>query len=364
MPNPYEQLPEEAFWRSAVATRSLFQLDRVWDPKFDLRTTDKFVTFGSCFAQHIGRALSSRGFLWHDAEPAPAQLSAEKAKKYNYGVFSARTGNIYTTSILDQWARWAAGEAPPNEFWEGKDGRVIDPFRPAVEPGGFASADEARMSRDRAVAAFRSAIVDADYFIFTLGLTESWRHAREGHEYPMCPGTVAGTFDPDAHAFVNLGYAEVLSSLQSAMATMTALNPKLRFLLTVSPVPLTATNSGRHVMVATMRSKSILRAVAAELAESREDVDYFPSYELINSPVTKAVFYRPNQREVDAAGVSFVMDCFFNDLKRTFGADEAIAPVQPIARKKERAPLAPATAQEPSAADLVCEEELLQAFGR
>ncbi|MCC6918701.1 MAG: GSCFA domain-containing protein [Alphaproteobacteria bacterium] len=354
MSHPYASLPESAFWRTAVADLSLFDIAALWTPRFDIRPEDPVATFGSCFAQHIGRALRARGFSWLDAQPAPHGLSPESARRFNYGVFSARTGNIYTASLLLQWTRWALGERPvPDEVWEA-EGRVFDPFRPAIEPGGFASAEELRVNRAAALAAFRACIARARVFVFTLGLTESWTNGPGGYEYPMCPGTVAGRFDPAAHVFRAQGFAEIAAALAAALDLMRGVNPGLRFLLTVSPVPLTATASGQHVMVATMESKSILRAVAAETRRARDDTDYFPSYELIASPAMRGVFFEPNQREVSPRGVAHVMDGFFADLARRFGDHQARA-----ALRARKAP-PPDRAGRPD--ELVCEEELLEAF--
>jgi hypothetical protein len=360
MSNPYADLPQRSFWRPAVASRSLFDLEDLWRPKFSFDTADAFVTFGSCFAQHIGRALKGRGFNWYSAEPRPEGLSDASARLFNYDIFSARTGNIYTTSILAQWTRWATGAAQvPDEFWE-KDGRIFDPFRPAIEPNGFGSREEMVRNRAATIAAFRQCIEDANYFVFTLGLTESWWNSHEGYEYPMCPGTVAGEFVADTHVFRNQTVGEIGDSLRQAIDIMHEVNPALRFILTVSPVPLTATNSGNHVMVATMESKSILRAVAGQTARERDDTDYFPSYELINSPVMKGVFFEPNHRDVNPHGVDFVMDNFF----RAVAAKAAgAAPAVPVAPKKKVAAEAPAAAVEvPAPDDVVCEEELLRAF--
>ena len=361
MQNPYRSLPQRAFWRPAVAARHLFDIADVWQPKFAIDTTDTFVTFGSCFAQHIGRALSARGFSWYSAEQTPAGLSPANAKLFNYDVFSARTGNIYTASILAQWVRWAAGVAEvPDEYWE-KDGRVFDPFRPAIEPDGFVSREEMADNRAATIAAFRQCIETATFFVFTLGLTESWKNSDLDHEYPMCPGTVAGEFDPERHVFTNQTVAEISENLERAMDMMRDINPALRFILTVSPVPLTATNSGNHVMVATMESKSILRAVAGQTARARDDTDYFPSFELINSPVIKGIFFEPNQRDVNPHGVGYVMDTFFKGVAAKAGAAAMPAPAGKPGGPAKTAP-PPATAAISAPDDVVCEEELLRAF--
>ena len=268
------------------------------------------------------------------------------AKKFNYGIFSTRTGNIYTTSLLRQWVEWALkAVSPPEEIWE-KNGRYIDPFRPRIEPDGFASVEELVQSRAATVRAFHSGVRNADFFVFTLGLTESWFNSEHGYEYPMCPGTVAGEFDKHLHHFKNQQFQEVLSNLVQAIEMMREVNPGLRFLLTVSPVPLTATMSSKHVAVATIASKSILRAVTEQLATNRTYVDYFPSYELISSPVFKGVFFEPNQRDVNPVGVNFVMDNFFKCLEKKFGL---LPPVDGSSRMVANM-------------DLVCEEEILGTF--
>jgi hypothetical protein len=354
--NPYEDLPQKAFWKLAVANKSMFDISELWQPKFPIKSNDKVATFGSCFAQHIGNALKDRGFNWMITEKAPDGCSVELARKYNYGIFTARTGNIYTTSLLKQWTEWALNKKEiPDEIWE-KDGRFYDPFRPRVEPNGFESKNEVKMSQLQTVESFKESIESSDYFVFTLGLTESWFN-KNGYEYPMCPGTIAGEFDKNVHEFVNQQFNSILTNLSDAMALMRELNPKLKFILTVSPVPLTATKSNKHVAVATMASKSVLRAVADQLATNRANVDYFPSYEIINSPIFKGVFFEPNQRSVNPYGVNFVMNTFFRCLVSQFGQSYCSDNVLKNNDSSEISLIE-------QAHDEQCDEALLEAFGK
>ena len=348
--NPYEALEERAFWAPAVGQRNMLDISDLWRPRFVIDQKTKVVTFGSCFAQHFASAMTARGFGWVDEEPGPQDFTAADRKRFNFSIFSARTANIYTTSLLLQWTMWALKTAtPPGEVWE-RDGRFFDPFRPAIEPDGFASVAEMTRSRAACIAAFRRCILGSDLFVFTLGLTESWWHREDGYEYPMCPGTVAGTFDADRHVFLNQDYPFVLSNLEEAIAAMRGANPDLKFLLTVSPVPLTATKSGNHVLVATTESKSTLRSVAAAVQREHDHVDYFPSYEIIGSAPYRATFFEPNMRSVNLHGVGHVMDAFFAGLPAG-AARTAPEPAQKRARTARRA-----------ADDLACEEELLGAM--
>lgn len=359
MTHPYNGLPPSAYWKSAVADVNPLQISGLWTPKFAVTENDTIITAGSCFAQHIGRALSERGFRWLDAEPAPPYIDEEDARKFNYGIFSFRTGNIYTARIFRQWLEMAFGAPVPDCLtWETK-GRFFDGLRPAIEPGGFESQAEMLASRQACFAAIRQAVQEATVLVFTLGLTESWRDIATQVEFALCPGTVAGTFNDQAHEFYNHRHADILADLQAALGLLRRENPELRVLLTVSPVPLTATASGEHVLVATSRSKSTLRAVAAELSEDFDFVDYFPSYEIITHPVWRGMFYAPNQRSVVPEGVAVVMEHFFANQARVF---RKLARPKPSVASDDRGARRRSKAKK--ASDVKCEEELLSAFAR
>ena len=353
MTHPYDDLGPEAFWKTAVAAPGAFGLSGLWSPKFPIRPRHKIVTAGSCFAQHIGRALAERGYRWIDCEPAPPFMQTEHARNHGYGVFSFRTGNIYTPAMLLQWLELAYDmRTDTGEVWV-KDGRFHDPLRPAIEPNGFATEDELWDARQETYAALRRAVETADVFVFTLGLTERWRNAETGAEYALCPGTVAGTFDPDRHIFVNANTRQTQAALMDVIRLFRAKRPKLRILLTVSPVPLTATASGQHVLTATHYSKSVLRAVAGMVSDRYGFVDYFPSYEIITHPVFRGMFFAPNMRSVVPEGVATVMKHFFADQIAAF----------PELRELRVTPDATQSA-EMAEEDVRCEEVLLDAFAR
>lgn len=343
MTHPYENLPKSAFWRGGVAGRKTRAVEDLWRPKNRLKAGDIVASYGSCFAQHIGRALGANGMIWQQSEPAPHGMKEATRHAFGYDLFSSRTGNIYTTSMLRNWCRWALlGDEMPSEIWEGDEG-LIDPIRPALEPTGFQDRAELTAARGHSLAAFRKSVIASDVLVFTLGLTERWVNRDTGAEYQICPGTLAGAFDPAVHQFDNMGFLSVHAALDEALGMMRAANPKLKFILTVSPVPLTATASGAHVLPATTYSKSVLRAVAGEMAMRHDDLDYFPSYELITAPTMRGSFYAQNQRSVTEQGVRFVMQHFFQTVDGT----------QVHVQKPERE----------KTVDLVCEEELLDAFG-
>jgi hypothetical protein len=353
--NPYQQLSEKSFWKLAVADKDPLSITDLWNPLFQISKSAQIVTVGSCFAQHISKALANAGYNWLNAEPAPRFLSDALREKYGYGLFSFRTGNIYTAALLRQWLSWAVGDStPPDEAWE-NNGRFYDPFRPNIEPQGFRSREELFELRKQTLDAILEAARSADLWIFTLGLTEAWHNSRGKYWYPMCPGTVAGEFDSSMHRFHNFSYPEIVDDLAQVIQLVRQQNGSAKFLLTVSPVPLTATASENHVLIATEYSKATLRAVAEDTKRTMNGiVDYFPSYEIITSIPYKGVFFNQNLRTVSEYGVSFVMNQFFSAVREHKGQGET--PAHPPA-----AGLMPIAEQN---SEPQCEDALLEAFGR
>lgn len=188
-PNPYRKLPRRAYWSSSVA-RAARQGDTIadlWRPAFPITRDDPIMTAGSCFAQHISTALRRQGFSWIEAERPPFGLSDDAARTFGYGIFSARTGNIYTTRMLIQWLEWATDpDAQDRETWQ-QDGAWFDPLRPQIEPGGFEDEAELFAARRATFEALRNGIRQATVFVFTLGLTEMWENAGRALPIPPAP---------------------------------------------------------------------------------------------------------------------------------------------------------------------------------
>ncbi|MBU2962614.1 GSCFA domain-containing protein [Citreicella sp. C3M06] len=348
MSHPYRSQPPRAFWKKTVPGRHPMDVGDWYQPRITFEGR-AIATAGSCFAQHIGRALRGAGFDYIDAEPAPQGLPPEAHVDFGYGMYSARYGNVYTSRQLLQLLRRAQGRFAPREAaWEHKGG-VVDPLRPTIEPEPFGSVGELEMLRRDHLARVLDMFTRAEVFVFTLGLTEAWLSAEDGTAFPLCPGTAGGRFDPARHQFRNLSAAEVRADMESFVAELRALNPKVEIFLTVSPVPLMATATQAQVAVASSYSKSVLRAVAGELCDAHAFIDYFPSYEIITQPFMQGFFYEADKREVSPHGVAHVMKTFF----AAQGGQGRELPQQPV----------PELSEAERAERVKCDEELLAVFG-
>lgn len=356
--NPYSVLPATAFWSTGVAKAEYSLTDNLYQKKWPIHKREKIATAGSCFAQHIGRHLRNHGFTVMDMEPPPAGLSPDEQLSYGFSMYSARYGNIYTARQLLQLAKEAFGEWTPTEVvWEGSKGSFYDAMRPGVEPDGLETPDEVMAHRKYHLERVREMFETMDLFIFTLGLTEAWMHKATGTVYPVAPGTIAGKYDPEHYQFKNFLFEEVrndFNAFKRLIQQRQTKAHKAKFLLTVSPVPLTATASGKHVMLATVYSKSVLRAVAGQLSMHQQDIDYFPSYEIISNPWSATSHYKSNLRSVKESGVELVMQTFF----RAHYSDASSNDAQTLV-------ISPSiTDKDEPTDDIICEEAILDAFSK
>jgi GSCFA family protein len=358
MNNPYTDLIHDAFWRTGALETHPLSPESYYRKAFELDKSDRVLTAGSCFAQHISRAMRSVGVNVMDYELPPSTIDEKVAQRFGYLTYSARYANIYTARQLRQLLQEAfESSTSPDPVWE-KDGAFYDSMRPSVEPQGLRSPDEVAAHRVQHLAAVRRLVEDVDVFIFTLGLTECWGLTGTDWVFPTAPGTISGQYDPDRYHFVNFDYEDVLADMRAAMELIRkhSRSDCLRFLLTVSPVPLTATYSGDHVMVATTYSKSVLRAVAGKLEAEDPNVAYFPSFEMVTAPLSRGIFYDANWRTVNPAGVQVIMSTFLASHELSLSTSQT----QDL--KAISADRISATASVNSEDEVACEEALLAAF--
>ncbi|UFZ04409.1 GSCFA domain-containing protein [Bradyrhizobium ontarionense] len=347
---PYTTLPASSFWRQAVSEHSSSDLDPHLPAQLRFGPDHRIASAGSCFAQHISRALKERGYNYYVTEPAPAHLTPEQEERFGFGVFSARYGNIYSTLQLLQLVQRAFGDfRPADQFWTDRDGRIFDLLRPRITPKGYVSMVEAEADLKRHLTAVRQLVETTDVFIFTLGLTECWVSKRDGTVYPTCPGCgSAGEFDDAKYAFQNLSVTETTGYLAEAINLMSAANPRLQIILTVSPVPLVATMEPRHVLQATTYSKSVLRVAAEEMVRRYDNVHYFASYEIITTAKSAGAFFADDARQVTSDGVARAMNVFFAHFTGE-GAEAMAHSANEGSRKRPAAP-----SSEPR---IVCDED-------
>lgn len=343
MTNPYRDKPDHCFWSRAMSWPPPGQVDPV-TAEGRITPSDLVATMGSCFAQHLARHIQSLGLRYYVAETAPEDITQIDARKRNYGVFSARYGNVYTVRQAVQLFDRAWGIFTPTEDVWPKNGGYVDAFRPQIEPDPLPSVAEVRTSAEKHMGFVRDVFENANWLVFTLGLTEAWRSKIDGAVYPIAPGVSGGEYDPERHEFVNFNVDEVRADLVLFIQKIRTVNPRCQILLTVSPVPLIATFENRHVWASTTYSKAVLRVAAEEAQAKHKNVIYFPSYEVITSPAADGRYYADDLREVTDLGVRHVMRVFEKHFLQ--GVSSARSLREPAAY---------------TAPDIICDEEAIAA---
>lgn len=357
--NPYKNLPSKAFWKTGVVESNPSDLDGVYVKKWNISASDKIATAGSCFAQHISKHLKKNNFSVIDIEPPPINMEEVEYSKNGYGLYSARYGNIYTAHQLLQLASEVQGSFTPSDMvWE-RNGRFYDSQRPGVDAKGLETIDAVLKSRNEHLDKVKVMFQTMDIFIFTLGLTEAWVRRDSGMVFPTVPGLIAGEFNDAVYEFKNYQFEEIRQAFNEFQEIVRSIRNGrfFKIILTVSPVPLTATASGKHVLLSSTYSKSVLRSIAGQLSNNQPHIDYFPSYEIITNPSTRCNFYDDNLRTVKDCGVDAVMNTFFyqhNSEKNKVSPLKKPLSLEKIDSNCFQSPI--------SSVDIQCEEALLEAF--
>lgn len=308
--NPYASLPDSAFWSKSVSSGDwLKSLDSV--PPYLLQG-DHVMSMGSCFAANLVPYLEAANIHYVRTEKFPAFVRAHDSR-FNYDIFSAAYGNIYTARAMLQLVQRVNGRFVRSLGpWKSERG-CIDPLRPGL-PFPAETISEYRALIESHLNCTRRAIQQSSVFVLTLGLIEAWRDRGSGAILPAAPGTIAGEFSASEHELVVFTVDEVIEDLVGLRKEILEIKPSIRFLVTVSPIPLVATATSENVVIANSHSKSVLRTAAARLVQDFADCRYVPSYEILIGAQVRRSFFESDCRTVEVEGISRVMGHFLRGL--------------------------------------------------
>lgn len=318
----FRTIDGEAAWRRVRGVRRLrwrsdaaaFEAPAypVWhEPKFRLRSEDRIFCIGSCFARNVEEHLAYRGMkVLSQRIVAPVDEALARP---------AGIVNKFTSFSMAHELRWASSPPAIDESLFARDGQ--GGWHDLQLSSGQAVSFERAVERRRYfVEDYFARLRSADVVILTLGLIEAWRDLATNIHLNVAPPETVVAQNPGRYVLEVTDVAANVEALDEIHRRLLTLNPSLRVIVTVSPVPLAISFTGQDPVVANTLSKSTLRCCAERLA-SRPNVDYFPSYEMImHAPRTAA--YAPDFRHVRDSVVSVVMDRFLE----TYGAPASAAP--------------------------------------
>ncbi len=283
---PYEHTQGSMGGQRAFQNRVDLQLK----PKFQIDSRAGVFTSGSCFAREIEVALERIGVNVLSWSPRLGPIGHFFQRYNTFSILQDFKG-AFDSQYDERLARQLAnGKWCDYSFYGPTDTK-----------------EETIAMRHKVFAVHRE-IQRAAVLIVTLGLVEVWHDLLTGMDLNIAPSELlAGNLSRYELRVTN--YQENYAALKKLIAFVSERAPGIKVIVTVSPVPFSATFSGEDVITANMFSKATLRAVAQAAADDSPDVDYFPSYEMVMSSKPELAWW-PDRRHVHPAMIEHVVTAF------------------------------------------------------
>jgi GSCFA family len=230
------------------------------EPSFRIARDETVFVMGSCFAQRVADALRVLGFDASDA-----------GLNHKYNAFA-----------MLQELRWSLeGGFGAAQILNAPERGWTDPHRCK---GFSASRSEILDSHLAAQRAAAERVKSCGLVVLTYGLIEAWFDRALGIYTNQTPPILGMPNWKARFELRQTTQAQNQAAMLELVRLVRSVNPGVRILASVSPVPLTATFCGPDVIVSNCLSKSTLRSALHEaitqLKSEGVPIDYFPSYEI------------------------------------------------------------------------------------
>jgi hypothetical protein len=247
---------------------------------FSLNRSDTILTMGSCFARNIEEYLVKFGC---HVPPFEFKIPREehKGERPNHAL------SLFTPPTFRQTIEWTEsifvrdGKVRESDceklLFRFGDGKVVDLSLSGSLPVAYGRF----LERRRELYALYATAFRAECLLMTPGLVETWYDLEQGYYTNSAPLFAGKLLDPARYELHVLDQDECKADLLATIDIVRKHNPKIKVLITVSPVPLRYTFTKEDVLVANTYSKSVLRAACQEIVSERPLVDYFPSFEAV-----------------------------------------------------------------------------------
>ena len=243
----------------------------------DLALQDKVVTIGSCFAEVIGSKLQQNkvdvlvnpfGTIFNPASVCRL-LNAAMGQAYDFEQHLVHHNSIWYAYDLH------SSVSSPN-----KD-QLLSQIRERLQTT-------------------KQHLQQSSLLIVTLGTAVAYKLVQTSDVVANCHKLPAKNFDR-----VLLNLAETKVYFEETLALLKSMNPRLKVLLTVSPV--------RHVKETLQMnsvSKSELRLLCHYLQENNPDVLYFPAYEVMMDDLRDYRYYKDDMLHPTSLAENYIWEKF------------------------------------------------------
>lgn len=265
-----------------------FHLDHTpLNPGFGISHHDQVLLIGSCFAENIGQYFNDHRFR----------------TLVNPG------GILFNPFSIANSLQASLEGTDPEPYLLHRDTLYLS----YLHHSSVQAADKASLLKTIGELRARTAefLQRADLLILTFGSAFVYKHLALDTVVANCHKQPASTFGK----FL-LSPGDIVSRYNSLLALLRQINPKLKFMFTVSPVKYL-----KDGLVENNLSKSILSFSVHEIIRQNRDCFYFPAYELVTDDLRDYRFYKkdlahPNEQAVEYIWQKF-SDTFFCEHTRS-----------------------------------------------
>ena len=244
---------------------------------FNISYADKILFIGSCFSEEIGNKLKElkfhvlqnpNGILYDPVSISDALFSYVENKPFD-------EDSIFELNGL--WHSWKH-----HSFFSGTNKiEVLENIK-------------------NSQAGAHAFLKNANFLFITFGTAFNYRLKINSKNVANCHKSRADIFVKSL-----LPIDEMKANLLSVISALEIFNPKLKIIFTVSPV--------KHIKDGLMennRSKSRLIEAAHLIAEEKDNVYYFPAYEIVNDILRDYRFYKRDLVHPNEMAIDFVFEKF------------------------------------------------------
>lgn len=247
------------------------------NPEFRFNLNSKILTLGSCFSDVLGQYLIEN----------------------KIECLANPFGNVYNIQSIADIVEGIVEKSEPNQDAIIENDGVFFHYNYHSEIRDYTRIGLLEKLKQINIST-KKFLQKTDYLILTLG--SSWVYEKNDNEH-----IVSNCHKQNASLFKKklVSEKEQLDIFENINLLLKAINPRLKIILTVSPV--------RHIkdsLELNSVSKSMLRTLCYNITETHKDVYYFPSYEIMMDDLRDYRFYKADLIHPNEQAERYILDIF------------------------------------------------------
>ncbi len=277
------------------------------EPHYPIDYNSQLLLLGSCFSEHIGEKLD---YFKFQSLQNPFGISFHPKAIENLILNAINQKEYFEEDIFNHNERWHSFEAHSQLSSHSKK--------------------EILGQLNEAISSTFQQLQKSSHLIITLGTAWVYRHIESDSIVANCHKVPQKKFLKEL-----LSIDEISESLESMIALIRDINPKVNFIFTVSPV--------RHLkdgFIENQQSKAHLISAIHEVVEPKKQLFYFPSYEIMMDELRDYRFYAEDMIHPNQTAIDYIWEKFSENWISD-SAKEVMNKVDSIQKRRSHKPFNP-----------------------